>query len=61
MVGDRQEERIRSVREEGLEEVQRFPQFCEKEVDPKVLCRFREFGEMGEVQKVEHSQNSAAS
>jgi hypothetical protein len=45
---------------EGREEVRRFLQFCE-EADPMVLCRFLEFGGMGEAQQVEHSQNSAAS
>jgi hypothetical protein len=57
MVEGREGARIRS----GKEEVRSFLQFCAKEIDPMVLCRFREFGEMGEAQKVEHSQNPAAS
>ena len=61
MMEGREEARIQSGKEEKLEEVRRFLQFCEKEMDPMVLCRFQEFGEMGEAQRVEHSQNSAAS
>ena len=57
MVEGQEGARIRS----GKEEVRSFLQFCEKEMDPMVLRGFREFGEMGEAQKVEHSQNSAAS
>jgi hypothetical protein len=60
VVKGREEARIRNGKEEDFEEVRRFLQFCE-EADPMVLCRFLEFGGMGEAQQVEHSQNSAAS